>query len=437
MGRVVEFFKKYFRHGQYIQTDDKERKRSNGWFARTFPKFYDKFVFHRPNWVAVGGPILLGWLIYLLAFMIPEPSRWQLWVSSYTSPEGQVTPYWAMSITMLFGSMIAGATSEGGASVAFPVMTLLFGISPAIARDFSLMIQSFGMTASALTILYKRLKIEWNALKYATTGAIVGTCLGLSLVAPNIPPPFAKMYFVSVWLSFAISLFWLNRIHGRQVFLKVPLFNWWKGAVLFLFGFIGGVLTSFAGSGVDICTFACLTLLFRVNEKTATPTSVILMAVNSIVGVFYKSTIYWGFPCTARGMEPVAFNFLIVCVPIVVVGAPLGALVSSYLHRLVLAAFVYITDTTQFVAAFIIVPQTVILATTSVVVVLLGGALWTSITFIGGRLQKHVNSQLSEEEVAAISADHSTWNLHHHGHSTDEGGDIELGRRDSSSSDEG
>ena len=35
-------------------------------------------------------------------------------------------------------------TSEGGGAVAFPVMTLALSITPAVARDFSLMIQSCG-----------------------------------------------------------------------------------------------------------------------------------------------------------------------------------------------------------------------------------------------------------------------------------------------------
>jgi len=45
---------------------------------------------------------------------------------------------------MVFGAMIAGATSEGGGAVAFPVMTLALNISSTIARDFSIMIQSCG-----------------------------------------------------------------------------------------------------------------------------------------------------------------------------------------------------------------------------------------------------------------------------------------------------
>ncbi|ETN73898.1 hypothetical protein NECAME_13351, partial [Necator americanus] len=38
-----------------------------------------------------------------------------------------------------------------------------------------------------------------------------------------------------------------------------------------------GIFTSFAGSGVDICIFSINTLLFRVSEKTATPTTVVIM----------------------------------------------------------------------------------------------------------------------------------------------------------------
>ena len=52
--------------------------------------------------------------------------------------------HYLMSLTMIFGSMVAGATSEGGGAVAFPVMTLALKIPPSIARDFSLMTQSCG-----------------------------------------------------------------------------------------------------------------------------------------------------------------------------------------------------------------------------------------------------------------------------------------------------
>ena len=54
---------------------------------------------------------------------------------------------YVLSITMILGATVAGMTSEGGGAVAFPVMTLALGIAPAVARDFSLMIQSCGKAA--------------------------------------------------------------------------------------------------------------------------------------------------------------------------------------------------------------------------------------------------------------------------------------------------
>mmetsp|Transcript_10656 Transcript_10656/g.15897 ORF Transcript_10656/g.15897 Transcript_10656/m.15897 type:complete len:132 (+) Transcript_10656:754-1149(+) len=78
------------------------------------------------------------------------------------------TEGWKLFLMMVFGSFVAGATSEGGGSVAFPVMTLVLGIAPDIARDFSLMIQSIGMTAAMFGIFYSRIAIDWLAFKFAT-----------------------------------------------------------------------------------------------------------------------------------------------------------------------------------------------------------------------------------------------------------------------------
>ena len=135
-----------------------------------------------------------------------------------------------MSITMIFGSFIAGATSEGGASVAFPVMTLAFGIIPSIARDFSFMIQSVGMTAAAFSILFMRVKIEYKSIIYCSIGGCGGIIFCLQYISHHLPPPFSKMYFVSIWFAFAFSLFWLNRTHDRKVYDIIPK---WSDGIIF------------------------------------------------------------------------------------------------------------------------------------------------------------------------------------------------------------
>jgi uncharacterized membrane protein YfcA len=45
------------------------------------------------------------------------------------------------------------------------------------------------------------------------------------------------------------------------------------------------------------------------------------------------------------GLEPEAWKYLAVVVPVVTVFGPVGALLSSYCHRQVLASFIYILDT--------------------------------------------------------------------------------------------
>ena len=53
---------------------------------------------------------------------------------------------------------------------------------------------------------------------------------------------------------------------------------------------------------------------------------------------------------TENGCEPEAWKFLAVCVPIVVFFAPFGSMLSSHLHRQVLAALIYILDTVALVS---------------------------------------------------------------------------------------
>ena len=102
-----------------------------------------------------------------------------------------------------------------------------------------------------------------------------------------------------------------------------------KCIILIITGFFGGMFSALSGSGVDICSFSVLCLLFRVSEKVATPTSVVLMAINTCVGFFWRELM------TEEGVSQEAWEYTAVCVPIVVFCAPFGSLIASHFHRLV------------------------------------------------------------------------------------------------------
>lgn len=96
----------------------------------------------------------------------------------------------------------------------------------------------------------------------------------------------------------------------------------WKSLVLVATGLLGGIFTGISGSGIDICSFAVLTLLFRVSEKVAMPTSVVLMAINTAFGFAYVQGVM-------GGVAHDSWGFWLVCVPVVVIGAPVGSLIGE------------------------------------------------------------------------------------------------------------
>jgi uncharacterized membrane protein YfcA len=275
-------------------------------------------------------------------------------------------------------------TSEGGGAVAFPVMTLVLKIAPGVARDFSMMIQACGMTCAAASILFMRIQLEWSSIIFCTLGSWVGMVLGFHVIDPAMTPPQKKMFFVSIWFAFAFTLFLLNHLRKRRTFPSIPMMNWWKVLVLLATGILGGIFTSFAGSGLDICSFSILTLLFRVSEKVATPTSVVLMAGASLFG------FYWREVMMDEGPSELAYQYMAVCVPIVVIGAPCGALLGSHFHRLVLAFFVYVLDTAVLVTAFVLVPLTSLLIGVSVAIIVGGFIFFLLLTIAGHYLLLYI-----------------------------------------------
>ncbi len=132
--------------------------------------------------------------------------------------------------------------------------------------------------------------------------------------------------------------------------------------------FFPGSFTSIAGSGVDVCSFSILTLLFHISEKVATPTSVVLMAINTAIGFYWRQLMM-------GDVSQESWDYLAVCVPIVVICAPLGSLIASHFHRLVLAGLIYVLEIVALVTGFIIVRPGLDLTLVSASIIL-GGFLF-------------------------------------------------------------
>lgn len=247
------------------------------------------------------------------------------------------------ALTMVFGSFVAGSSPEGSAAIAYPVFTLLLKIDPPVARNFAFAIQSVGMTSASLLILGLAIKVEWNYVRYVTLGGIFGLLFGTYFVVPLISPPLAKLFFVSLWLSFGLVLWKENRSH-RQVSDAIRNFSQADVLRLMFFGLIGGVISSIFGTGINIFTFCLMTIYYGIDEKVAIPSSVIIMTIETILGFFLHAAVLTDF-------QPKAFEMWVVCAPVVVIFAPLGAFVMSKVPRKGVAMFLYIILIVQFFGA--------------------------------------------------------------------------------------
>ena len=74
-----------------------------------------------------------------------------LWVLLFVNFDsvGFWLAHWYYAAMMVAGAFVAGFTPEGGGAVAFPVLNVFLHVDRVLARDFSMMIQSVGMTSAS------------------------------------------------------------------------------------------------------------------------------------------------------------------------------------------------------------------------------------------------------------------------------------------------
>ena len=293
-----------------------------------------------------------GNLSYRLFYFIPSFVILGVWGSYMVLSDRfyLFTQHWTLSLTMVFGSFIAGATSEGGGAVAFPVFTKVLAIPPNIARTFALAIQTVGMGAASLVILNYRVPIVKRAILFSSLGGAAGIIFGTFYVAPHMVPAYSKIAFTIITLAFGFVLVLENRYHkGTHRFQDIQYESHTATASLLIgVGFLGGIFTSIVGTGLDFLTFSLLVLYFNVSEKVATPTSVVLMAINSAVGFTLQHFALDNF-------AGATFDYWLVCVPIVIFGAPLGAFVCAGISRERIVVMLIFLILVEFISTLLIV----------------------------------------------------------------------------------
>ncbi|MEQ8850639.1 MAG: sulfite exporter TauE/SafE family protein [Phycisphaerales bacterium] len=269
------------------------------------------------------------WLFYgpLIAFYV----AWLLLVT-FGGHWMTVFEHWAIAVAMAAGSYFAGSTPMGGGTIGFPILVLLFDQPAEIGRNFSFAIQSVGMVSASLYILASRAPLEWPMLRWAMLGALIGTPLGAAFIAPIAPDLLVKLVFAVIWASFGMLHFVkLREIAGAAG--MTPTSSRMDHLTGLGIGLIGGAtIASITGVGVDMLLYSALVLVVRADLKIAIPTSVVLMAFTSVVGLAANLLLAEAAP-TRYAISPEVYANWLAAAPIVAIGAPVGAVMVRRIGR--------------------------------------------------------------------------------------------------------
>ena len=124
------------------------------------------------------------------------------------------------------------------------------------------------------------------------------------------------------------------------------------------------------------------------------------MALNSVVAVYWRGVML-------ASITQEAWEFLAVCIPIVVIGAPVGSILGSHLHRIVLSGLVIVLDTLALIGAYVILPMSLTMG------MVLGGIIVGSVGFfgcvayVGYRLQYQLENKIANDNTMVVEEDGS------------------------------
>ncbi len=256
--------------------------------------------------------------------------------------------HWGIALAMALGSYVAGSTPMGGGTIGFPILVLLFDEPATIGRHFSFAVQSVGMVSASIFIFAVGRPIAWRVLAWAMLGSTIGTPLGLIFIAPRVDDLTVKLTFAVLWASFGL----MHLIKVREI---VALYGYIPGTARFdrtlglALGTGGGMLVAaITGVGIDLLVYILLVLLVRADIRIAIPTSIVLMAYTSLVGLGASAILAAAGP-EPYAIDPAVYRNWLAAAPVVAIGAPLGAFMVYLIPRATTLIFVSVLCIGQFV----------------------------------------------------------------------------------------
>lgn len=229
-------------------------------------------------------------------------------------------------IASIFIGISLGLIGGGGSILTVPVLVYLFSIDAVLATTYSLFIVGSTSVVGAISYFKKGL-VNTKTVLFFGAPSIAAVLLTRAYLLPAIPQnifaigDYTITKSILLMLLFAVLMIFAsyrmikkNKQPSDSESADVP-FNY---RVIFIQGLLVGLITGLIGAGGGFLIIPALVNLVKLPMKTAVGTSLVIIAVNSLIGF-----------STSALRIPIEWPFLLTIMVIAVVGIMIGSYAST------------------------------------------------------------------------------------------------------------
>ncbi len=195
-------------------------------------------------------------------------------------------------IASLLIGISLGLIGGGGSILTVPVMVYLFGVQPLLATSYSLFIVGSTSLVGAFSNFRKGL-VNMKAASLFGASSIITVFITRKFIVPAIPkniftvggytvtePLLTMVLFAVLMVVASISMIRLKRIQSEEEESKDGM----HVGKLMIYGVTIGLITGLLGAGGGFLLIPALVFLLRLPMKKAIGTSLLIIALNSLIG---------------------------------------------------------------------------------------------------------------------------------------------------------
>ena len=223
-------------------------------------------------------------------------------------------------IASLFIGVSLGIIGGGGSILTVPVLVYLFGISPALGISYSLFVVGFTSLIGAFNN-YRKGFVNFKVALIFGAASITTVFITRKFIIPHVPNILFKIGSVQVTYSLLVMLLFaflmlvasISMILNRKNSVVENSASKKQMGLLLIYGIIIGLVTGFLGAGGGFLLIPALVILMKLPMKEAIGTSLLIIALNSLIG--FVGDV---------GQYPIDWKFLLTITTIAIAGVFIG-----------------------------------------------------------------------------------------------------------------